>query len=291
MGTSIGPLLLLLSLPVMHAPDLNATMEARTAEVRARAAFEAMAVSMLVTGTIEVDQQGDVERFELDQRDKLPESVDRLFAEAVPAWRFEPTLADGLPVAVRAPMRVRVVATKASEDSDSLLVRVGSASFGASGEGGLRMAESEPPQYPLNLLRMSLGGTVYFLMKVGRTGRVEDVVAEQVNLDVVASERNMRRRRAQLAKSAVSAARDWTFVPPTDGDEVDAPFWVLRGIISFSTDDRPPPDYGEWAAYVPGPRTVPDWAGVDAAAGVDSSQAGQFYPIGRGLKLLTPLGR
>ena len=253
-----------------------------------RAALNAMEASMLVTGHIEVDQDGRVQRFELDQRARLPQPVDQLLGEAVPRWQFEPALVDGQPAAVRARMRIRVAATRAPDDPGSYVLRVAGASFGEAGEGGLRTKEIEPPVYPRAPLDRGVQGTVYLLLKIGRTGTVEDLVAEQVNLRLIAGERVLRQMRKAFEKAAIHAARDWTFTPPTAGEDVDAPFWTARVPVEFAFRDSEP-GYGEWSTYVPGPRVAAPWAVEDTAAGADSFAANEVYLVGKGLKLLTPL--
>lgn len=254
------------------------------------AALDALEASMLVTGTIEVDEEGRVERFEVDERDKLPQPVNLLIAKAVPAWRFEPTLLDGRAVAVRTPMRIRVAATRAPDDSGAFQLRVASASFGEAGEGAVRPDDNAPPAYPKDALHRGGQGTVYLLIKVGRTGTVEEVAAEQVNLMRIAGERDLRHMRAVLSRAAIAAARRWTFLPPTTGEDADDESWLVRVPVDFFLGDQREAGYGEWTAYVPGPRTVPEWAPGDTAAGSADSFAGAgIYPVGEGLKLLTQL--
>lgn len=276
MGSRIlAALMLLLSASFVHAAG-------------PRAALNAMEASMLVTGDIEVDQDGSVQRFELDQRSRLPQPVDRLLGEAVPRWRFEPTLVDGQPAAVRTRMRIRVAATRAPGDPDSYVLRVAGASFGEAGEGGLRTKAIEPPAYPRVPLDRGVQGTVYLLLRIGRAGTVEDVVAEQVNLRLVAGERVLRQMRMAFEKAAIRAARDWTFVPPTGREDADASFWTARMPVEFVLRGSEP-GYGEWTTYVPGPRVAAPWAMEDSAAGADSFAANEIYLVGKGLKLLTSL--
>ena len=51
---------------------------------------DSIEAGMLVTGTIEVDPEGRVERFEVDRPEALPKHVLQLLDKGVPAWRFEP---------------------------------------------------------------------------------------------------------------------------------------------------------------------------------------------------------
>ena len=145
--------------------------------------------SMLVTGKVQVDSDGKVSGFSLDQKDKLPESVVELVGKTVPNWTFEPVLIDGRAVNVSTDMSIRVVARKTGDGSYA--VRVRSAGFGdRSGkpEEHIRSVSMAPPNYPESAARVGVAGTVYLLVRAGRDGKVNDAIAEQVNLKVVGSE-------------------------------------------------------------------------------------------------------
>lgn len=83
--------------------------------------------SMLVTGTIQVDPEGRVSGYTLDQQDQLPKVVVDV-GQRVPHWRFEPVLDAGQPAQARADMSIRLVARKIDEGHYSVAVR--SAAFG-----------------------------------------------------------------------------------------------------------------------------------------------------------------
>ncbi|WP_213977614.1 hypothetical protein, partial [Serratia marcescens] len=61
-----------------------------------------------------------------------------------------------------------------------------------------------PPRYPEDVYRMGGQGDVLLLVKVARDGTVADVIAEQVNMTMVAPERIMAKMRDQLAKASIS---------------------------------------------------------------------------------------
>lgn len=253
-------------------------------------------MSMLVTGTIEIGADGSVIKYSLDQPDKLPPAVKALAEQGVPSWRFEPVMVDGKVVGARAKMGLRVVANK--QDNGNYTVGIRSTSFGD--EGGdkgesVRSVRMTPPGYPESAYMSGIQGTVYLIVKVGRQGKVEDVVAEQVNLTVLGNEAQMRRGRDALSAAAVQRARSWTFAPPLKGESVDSPFWSVRVPVSFQlADSRTRPEhavYGSWQAYVPGPYVKPAWIDEsDARQRPDALLAnGGIYPVGSGPKLLTPL--
>jgi hypothetical protein len=151
----------------------------------------------------------------------------------------------------------------------------------------------DPPRYPENAYRAGVSGTVYLILKVGRDGSVQDAVAEQVNLRVVAPEADMRTFRNIFAKSALSAARKWTFRPPTEGEYVAEPYWTIRVPVSYSFENHSKEgDYGRWVSYVPGPRERAPWVTDKDRAGFSPDslvEGGVYMASEKGPRLLTPL--
>ena len=74
-------------------------------------------------------------------------------------------------------------------------------------------------------------------------------------------------------------------------DDVDTSlgYWSVRVPVDYTIDDFELPGYGEWDSYIPGPQQTAWWVEEDAASGGDSYVSGGVYPVGSGLKLLTPL--
>jgi hypothetical protein len=245
--------------------------------------------TMLVTGTIDVKPDGHVSTYSLDQVDKLPPGIVELVDGVVPAWTFEPVLVDGRHISARAAMTLRIVAKKLEDQSYSIGIR--SASFGEGGLGqGVRADKMEAPAYPTIAAKSGVAGTVYVVLRVGRDGRVHDAFAEQVNLKIVAGERQMDGWRGLLAHSALAAAKRWSFIPPIAGNSTDE-FWFARVPVAYDLESGRLPKYGQWETYVPGPRQVAPWLDHDevAHAGIDASVAGTVSQVGKGLRLLTPL--
>lgn len=260
----------------------------------ARAVKERIEASLLVSGTIHVDPQGRVERYEIDRRDVLPGHVNALLDRAIPDWRFEPTLHQGRPAHVETSMRIRVAATR--QDEDAVALRIAGASFGGwdgdqavAEEGGdVKPKVNQPPRYPRDAIRRGAMATVYLLGRVGLDGTMQEVVAEQVNLRYIAAERTMEDLREDFGKASVRAAMKWTFDVPADVDRSKG-YWSVRVPVDFTINEFELPGYGEWDSYVPGPRQSAWWNEDDAEAGGDSYVSGGVYPVGTGLKLLTPL--
>lgn len=256
--------------------------------------------SMLVTGYVYIEPNGSVERLELDQPEKLPPAVKNLVERAGPQWEFDPVMVDGVARRAKARMSLRVVVKKQAEDSFQISLR--GAYFGKEAmtpeeriaqeeNTTIRSSKMRPPIYPMAAAQMGARGIVYVVLKIGRDGKVEDAVAEQTNLQTVGREQQMDHMRNLLSKSALSAAKGWTFLPPTEGPEAVAPYWLVRVPVDYSMWGDKQPGYGEWDAYVPGPlRDVP-WRTGELMPGEtpDAMIAGGIYPVGQGLRLRTPL--
>jgi len=249
-------------------------------------------MTMVAKGTIDIAPDGRVTAYALDEADKLPPAVRKVTDRATESWRFEPVLVEGKAVPARTRMSLRVIARK-SADADTYEIEIASADFRVDTppEERPNRRKIERPVYPMAAARSDMGGVVYVVAKIGRDGRVVDAFAEQVNLTTVDRERAMDGWRKMLANAALRAAREWTFDPPTRGDEVEEPFWQVRIPFGFIVQGRSVPSYGEWELYVPGPRQRAPWmdaadfdaSSSDAIAGDDISQ------VGKGLRLLTSL--
>lgn len=269
----------------------GAALAAGPAAVRKR-----VQASMLLTGTIEVAPDGSVAQYALDQPEKVPEAVKGLLTKSVATWRFQPVEVDGKPMAAKASMSVRVVASPLGNDNFSL--GVAGAWFG---EGASRQSDAsaqtisykkrQMPRYPMDAAYSGVQGIVYVLLKIGRDGRVVDAAAETVNLRVVASDEQLQVWRRVLAEAALTGLRHDTFNVPTAGPEAGKPYWVARVPVTFQLNGGTPAGYGQWQAYVPGPVQEPDWADKDKLAGSpDAVPEGGILLAEHSLRLLTPPG-
>lgn len=249
--------------------------------------------SMVVTGHVDIEADGTVSAHHIDRRPDLPGFVVDLVDRAASVWRFEPLLVDGEPVPARARMNLRLVARPAGDNYE---VSIANGSFGeysdtATDQVTRRQDRFKPPRYPEEMLRRGVAGTVYLLLKVGRDGSVEDVIAERVNLRAYARERDMERWRRAFAQRSINTARDWKFNPPTTGSRVDDDYWVIRIPIEYEIHGHAV-TAGNWEPYVPGPlHPAPDW--IEDGAGASASDAmiaGGLQMLGNERRLLTPLG-
>ena len=246
--------------------------------------------SLLVKGTIDLHADGSVAGYALDKPDAVPEGIVGMIARAVPMWRFEPIEITSGATRVRANMSMRIVAKKTDGGDFTVQIR-GAQFFGQERPGeSVTSAKLQPPAYPEMAARSGVGGTVYTVVKIGRDGRVEDAIVEQVNLRVISNAKGMEQWRAVLAKAALRAVKDWTFKPPTKGEEMGEPYWAARVPIDFVAPDQRLPQDGQWEAYVPGPRQTASWISDDSGAeAADALAGGGLYPMGNGPRLLTAL--
>lgn len=248
-------------------------------------------LSMLVKGEISVDATGAVADVSIDKPDQLPPGVLAFVQAQVPTWTFEPVKVDGVGVTVRNRMRMLAVARK--DDAGGYELRLQAVSFHPlKKEEGTEVAADKmmPPRYPEGLARAGASGSVFLLLKIGRDGTVLEAFAEQVNLRTLATENAMKKMRDAFGQSAVTAARRWTFVPPTQGALASAEYWSLRTTVDYflALDGF---KYGQWSAYVPGPRQTADWVDKELVRESPETLAGGETQLlaGQGLRLLTPL--
>lgn len=256
-------------------------------------------MSMLVTGTLEIEPDGRTGTHTLEQAAALPESVVALVASAVEQWRFEPIVVEGAAVPARTRMSLRVVASPRSDGTYAL--RIAGADFGDDSklapEEKIASDKLRPPRYPERAYSAGVQGTVYLIVRFGRSGAVDDAAVEQVNLTVVGNARQMEQGREQLADSALKAVKSWKFRPPTKGPDAARDKWTARVPVSFalcdsrSACDKDKEGAGKWRAYIPGPRHRPAWVDARDANGSPDALAsnGAANLVGDGPKLLTPL--
>lgn len=250
--------------------------------------------SMLLTGTIVVAPDGHVSGYVIDHADKVEAHAIALVNDNVPKWTFEPVLRDGHPVTAKARMSLRVVARPMGDGSYALSIN--GTHFGRKVPGEqITYKERGLPRYPMQAVFRRVGGTVYLLLRVGRQGQVEEAAAEQVNLTVVASDQDMKQWREILARSALAAARKWTFNVPATGNERNQTHWIARVPVNYSMarrDDSRLERYGTWESYVPGPRELVPWVQDKQllSGSADALPGDGLYPVDqKGLHLTTAL--
>lgn len=263
----------------------SAALAAGPAAVRKR-----VEASMLVTGTIEVAPDGTVQGYTLDRAKDLPPVATDIIGKNIPHWTFQPVLLAGKPVAAKAKMSLRLVAKPIG--NGDYTVSVSGAYFGERNTS-LKRDMSERPRYPQAALHARVAGTVYLLLRLDRAGKVQDALAEQVNLTAIDSDNGLDHWRQVFATSSLDAARHWTFAPAQASDQ--ATFRIVRVPVVYHLEawgQTPPDTYGQWQGYVPGPIEPAPWFDADKmlSGGADALPGDGVYDK-PSLSLLTPLDR
>lgn len=233
-----------------------ASAVALAAREPANAGAEAEA-GIQVDGTIVIGPDGKTREYELKGASVLPAEVRRFLDFHIPRWQFEPPVVDGRPVALRNRMGIYVVARPSPDGGMRMVLQ--SASFTPAEKGGghdLTGARMHPPAYPEAASEAGVEATVYLALRIGRDGRVLEAAEEQVNLHFRA-ERDADKWRSIFARSAQQAARGWRFHTPAGGAEAGQESWLVRVPVAYTFNQRN--RYGEWQAYVPGPRRAIAW--------------------------------
>lgn len=230
-------------------------------------------LSVMANGQVNVAADGSVSSYSLKEPDQLPPKVLALLQNNIPHWRFKPMIYQGEPRAATADMNIRVVA-KPKNDKQYVLSIAG-ARFTPSESTrtlpGSRVrydndSDRQPPRYPRSAIRARVGGNVYLVVEIDKSGHVLHVAAEQVNLRVSGKPRVLESWREALATASVEAARDWTFAVPTIGPNANKDHWTVRIPVNFRIRELGEPKqrpYGQWIAYTPGPLQDIPWLDAD----------------------------
>jgi hypothetical protein len=248
--------------------------------------------SAIVNGTIVLSPDGTVQAAIVDAPDKYGQPIVDLVRKAALQWRFQPVLRDGTPVAAKSSMHVRVVLGKLPDGNYN--ARIKGASFGDSSADStdtVRAAEINkkiPPKYPEAAIRSRVQGTVYLALRVDRSGRVVDAVAEQVNLRNSGSDRVVRKFREVLAESALTVAHQWHYEIPTTGPLAGQENWTVHVPVNYAlvTWNAPQPDL-TWVSYIPGPYTPAPWVDKPDMNAADVLAEGTVRTDGAGPVLLS----
>ena len=279
LGSWMGCCLLsLAALGVTHAQSVRKTAEA----------------SMVLTGTVDVNPDGSLHGYTIDKRELVPADVAAIVDKNVSRWTFN--LSSPTTEVIHTKMSLLVLAKPAGDDKYS--VTVSGSSFGENGgnngESVSYKSHDPRPAYPKAAVNARVSGTVFLLLRIGRDGTVEEVVAEQVNLDQYGTSNEMRLYRKMLADASLLAARQWTYNLPTHGKSVNDPYWQVRVPVNFNLlpfGERPKETYGRWHGYIPGPRETPQWISQTLLSEAPDATPDDALHTGNAtLRLATPLG-
>lgn len=251
--------------------------------------------SLLVTGEINISPDGSVERYTLDQPEKLQKEVIGLIDNALPRWVFEPIVRDGKAVAARSRMSLRLVANKRDDGDYQMAIRGATFTGNRDQEASsawLKQQHMDAPRYPEVAAQAGVGGTVYVVVRIARDGHVADAFAEQTNLRVLGNARDMERWRKIFERASLSAVNRWKFTTPENGNAEADGSWTIRVPIAYEMTTGGTA-YGTWSPYIPGPRALAPWVKPEFARAqdIDAGQGGLPAPVGTGVRLKTDLSQ
>lgn len=252
--------------------------------------------TMHVDGQILIDTQGRVELFEIET--DVLEPLEVALLRLVREWRFNPVLVDG--EARRATARMRVILAAHRED-DGYRVSIDNVAF-PEDKPAKPPITSPPidssvisgrsfrsPRYPRELEMQGVAGTVLVAVLAGPGGKTAKAKATQTMLyDVRGRDEVLRKAIAVMERSALSAARDWTFNMPVvrEGD-VPKDLTVMVP-VEFKLGKTALP--GQWRTVVRSPKRPIDWLPASQsarAAGVADFVAGEMLPLSSAFSLVT----
>lgn len=244
--------------------------------------------SLLVTGTIEIAADGSVLGYTLDQPGKLQRTVLNLIAGIAPHWKFEPA---SEPATQRLAMSLRFVARR--PDDTHVTVTLDSAQFSVPDPAAgttlqLDKRKMRMPTYPKDMAEQEIEAMVYVTVRAHPDG-TGDAVVRRVDLMARGTQAEMARWRDALAKRALTAAKEWRYLVPTQGADAERPFWYANVPIQFSMEGEAP-RYGVWQTYLPGPETPSPWENeADKDTNYDAAPPNSITGASTARRLLTPL--
>ncbi|MBO9717435.1 MAG: energy transducer TonB [Pseudoxanthomonas sp.] len=252
-----------------------------------------MEASMVLGGQIEVDEQGLVRGYTLDKSEKLTAKLREFVDANIQRWRFEPTLVEGKPMAVRNRMGLQLIL--ATQDDGNFRIELRATNFYREkvdkdlADAEVVRVSMKPPMYPRQAADAGVEAEVYLALRIGRDGSVVDVAVEQVNMKSLASMDDSSRWRRVFAANAAARAREWTFRPPSRGEDADNESWTVRVPVNYMLGREE--EYGVWVPYYPGVRQPVPWLAGTELGSPEALADGGVYPVGDvpgRLRLVTP---
>lgn len=236
----------------------------------------AVQASMQLKAKIAIDAEGRVSDFQIQRANEVPPGVVKIVDGIARQWEFDPVVIDGTPVAVTSSCWLWVLAKHLDDGRSQVAVR--GVSFREPGKPPTNEVQADGPlaipKWPGSGAE-HVQANVYLMAKIGPDGRVADAIAEQVNLRALVPTKQAGKLRDAFANSALAVVHDWKFTPPATGPLAGEPFWTVRVPVAYSFPD-PKSGYGQWEAYVPGPRQRASWDQPPALA----SEALEALPEG-----------
>jgi TonB family protein len=296
---------LLLAMALLASTGVHAANKVQIAQ-------DESVLTLRVDGELAIDAEGRVAEYRI--RSKIDPQIQKLLAKAVPAWRFQPILLDGTPVAARSPMRITLAATEvpggyevrvdnvvfranardeyeAALAAEKALVAQGR-NLGVAGEPAaprkpvlITSLKLTPPQYPAGLQKAGVEGVVLLNLRLNPDGTVAEVFASQSSLlNVKGRSELLDRARAMLERNASAAAAKWTFKVDAgdpaalkpDDLTVRVPVDYLLGVPGR----RDPSLADNWRHEFRGPNYPVPWlieSGQEQAVCVSDLAGGEFF--------------
>ncbi|HMB56254.1 MAG TPA: hypothetical protein VKM35_03500 [Arenimonas sp.] len=253
-------------------------------------------LTMQVDSVVSIDTNGGLTDFRMET--PVPDSLRNNLDRIVRQWRFIRTPSAGPVMPINTRMRITLSATKLGEKYQ---IRVDNVIFTgdekdpgkpAAALASIAAKRLVPPQYPIGLERLNIGGLVLLGLKVGNDGRVEDVVAVQTILrDVSGAPKVLGQAVATLEQSALRAARTWRFEVPAGFAKEDAGHHTITVPIVFlpsgSSEESVP---GQWRTEVRGQRREMDWLKPNPELqriGASDTVNGEVLPLASSIRLET----
>jgi len=252
-------------------------------------------ITTQVDGSVTFGTTGEVESYQIDTKVMGPLRLP--LENAVRRWKFKPVLVDGVPRRAFTRMRVTLAA---KEVAGGLQVKVDNVVFPLRKGDPVTRVDGEaeqvtakklgPPSYPFGLMKQGVGGIVLLAIRVDAEGRAAEVVAVQSMLfDVRGRPQTLHKAILVLEKSAISAAKAWTFnVPPTAKPRT-ADDMTITVPIEYRIDTKPVPA-GEWRTVVRIPKREIGWlkpAAGTQSVGVADAVSGEVIPLTTSVALAT----
>lgn len=200
-----------------------------------------------VDGGLTIGPQGDVLEVRLDDVDWMGEAVVQGYRQKILAWRFEPVLENGKPVATTGEMELDLVAVR-DEASGTAQFAIERVTF-PDNPGRKALAEKQEPLrrpvYPDIAARNGIGARVVLVARVNADGETEDVAVEHLVLTGPNPGNHAKRMASGFERSTVAAARYWRLRGIKPGDLVRVPVkFAMAGVA-------PPPPGWERVTLVP----------------------------------------
>lgn len=249
--------------------------------VSAKSNLDDLRYSVSIYGTIDINAEGTVSRFEIDHLKKYDKGVQDLGQRTVQSWRFEKT--EGGAPGKNISTRFHLFISGEPIGKDEIALKAGEPFYYAPEFTGITAAMSgkgqnllKPPVYPAQVVRMGVSGTVLLAVKVGADGRVLDVTDLQVNLRNKGTPKVLERARNLLAQTSIKTARqDWTFIAQSLPAGKD--FGTVIVPVDFSLAQNWEPWH--WNIHLPGPKAMIPWEteAFNAQSAPESLPSGMAY--------------